>query len=65
MSVGRTTELTATSTQSFEDALQQGLKRAQDTLRNVKSCWVKEQEVLVGDPNQYKVTMKVTFVLDD
>lgn len=65
MSVARSTELTAMSTTGFEEALKEGLARAQETLRNVKSCWVKDQEVLVGDPNQYKVTMKVTFVLDD
>lgn len=65
MSVARSTELTAMSTTGFEEALEEGLARAQETLRNVKSCWVKDQEILIGDPNQYKVTMKVTFVLDD
>lgn len=65
MSVARSTELTAMSSTGFDDALQGGLERAQATLRNVKSCWIKDQEVIVGDPNQYKVTMKVTFVLDD
>jgi len=67
MSVARSTELTAMSSSSFEDALREGVERAKKTLRNVKSCWVKDQELLVGDggPDQYKVTMKVTFVLDD
>jgi len=47
--------------------LKEGVARAKKTLRNVKSCWVKDQELLVGEdgPDRYKVTMKVTFVLDD
>lgn len=67
MSVARSTELTAMSSSSFEDALKEGVARAKKTLRNVKSCWVKDQELLVSEngPDQYKVTMKVTFVLDD
>ncbi|MEJ7752618.1 MAG: dodecin family protein [Candidatus Limnocylindrales bacterium] len=67
MSVARNTEISATSSQSFEDAIKQGLSRATSTLRNVKSAWIKEQEVsLSGDQiSEYKVTMIVTFVLDD
>jgi len=67
MSVARNTEISATSSQSFEDAIKQGLSRATQTLRNVKSAWIKEQEVsLSGDQiSEYKVTMIVTFVLDD
>lgn len=67
MSVARTTELTALSTVGFDDALKEGVARAKKTLRNVKSCWVKDQELVVNDggKDQYKVTMKVTFVLDD
>ncbi len=67
MSVARNTEISATSSQSFEDAIRQGLSRATSTLRNVKSAWIKEQEVsLSGDQiSEYKVTMIVTFVLDD
>ena len=67
MSVARNTEISATSTQSFEDALRQGLARATKTLRNVRSAWIKEQEVTVkGDQiSEYKVVMMVTFVLDD
>lgn len=67
MSVARNTEISATSSQSFEDAIKQGLSRATSTLRNVKSAWIKEQEVeLEGDRiSTYKVTMIVTFVLDD
>ena len=67
MSVARNTEISATSTESFEDAIRQGLSRATKTLRNVKGAWIKEQEVeLEGDQIvTYKVTMVVTFVLDD
>jgi dodecin len=66
MSVARITEISATSEKSFEDAVQQGIQRATATLRNVKSAWIKEQEVQV-DGNRitsYKVTMKITFVLE-
>ena len=67
MSVARSTELTAMSPSSFEDALKEGVERAKKTLRNVKSCWIKDQELMVSEDgaDQYKVTMKVTFVLDD
>ncbi len=67
MSVARNTEISATSSQSFEDAVKQGLDRATRTLRNVKSAWIKEQEVNLanGQVSEYKVTMVVTFVLDD
>jgi hypothetical protein len=67
MSVARVTELSSTSEKSFEDAIQQGIARATKTLRNVRSAWIKEQEVQVqGDKiTSYKVIMKVTFVLED
>jgi flavin-binding protein dodecin len=65
--VARVTELSATSDTSFEDAVKIGLARATQTLRGVKSAWVKEQEVQVaedGSINGYKVNMLVTFVLE-
>lgn len=67
MSVARNTEISATSNQSFEDAIRQGLARATSTLRNVKSAWIKEQEVMLENDQiaVYKVVMVVTFVLDD
>ncbi|MCC6418575.1 MAG: dodecin domain-containing protein [Gemmataceae bacterium] len=67
MSVARITEISATSEKSFEDAIQQGITRATRTLRNVRSAWIKEQEVSIdGDRiKSYKVHMQVTFVLDD
>lgn len=67
MSVARVVEISATSTKSFEDAMQQGITRATKTLRNVKSAWIKEQEVRIEGERvtDYKVNMLVTFVLDD
>jgi dodecin len=67
MSVARITEISSTSEKSFEDAIQQGIARATKTLRNVRSAWVKEQEVNVeGDRIvSYKVNLMVTFVLED
>ncbi|MCC6801814.1 MAG: dodecin domain-containing protein [Anaerolineae bacterium] len=67
MSVARVIEISATSNQSFDDALRQGITRANKTLRNVKSAWVKEQRVNVenGSITSYQVNIMVTFVLDD
>ena len=67
MSVGRVTEITSTSTQSFEDAIRQGIARATSTLRNVTSAWIKEQQVRIDNGNivEFQVNMMITFVLDD
>ncbi len=67
MTLARVTELSATSDQSFEDAINQGIKRATSTLRNVQSAWVKDMNVLVEDGNitGYKVNLAITFVLED
>ena len=67
MSVARITEISASSTKSFDDAVQQGIQRATATLRNIRSAWIKEQEVQVENNRitAYKVTMKITFVLED
>jgi dodecin len=67
MSVAKVSEISSTSTKSFEDALTQGLARANKTLRNVRSAWVKEQQVRVnnGAITEYQVNMMVTFVIDD
>jgi dodecin len=66
MAVARVTEISATSTQSFEDAIRQGVDRANDTLRNVKSAWIKEQQVRLEGASitEYQVNMLITFVLD-
>ncbi|MEY8842655.1 dodecin family protein [Cribrihabitans sp. XS_ASV171] len=67
MSVARVTEISATSTQSFDDAVKQGIERASKTLRNVQSAWIKDSNVEVenGSVKAYRVNMAVTFVLDD
>ena len=67
MSVAKVSELSVTSTKSFEDAIQQGVARASKTLRNVRGAWIKEQHVRCenGKITEYQVNMMVTFVLDD
>ena len=66
MSVAHVTEISATSEQSFEDAIRQGIERATSTLRGVTSAWIKEQEVRIrdGKATEYKVNMLITFVLE-
>ena len=65
MSVAKITEISATSTKSFDDALKAGVKRANKTLKNVKSVWIKDQQADIknGKIAEYKVLLKVTFVL--
>ena len=67
MSVARVTEISASSTKSFEDAVRSGIKRAGKTLDNIKAAWIQEQSVVVeGDKvSEYRVNMKVSFVLKD
>lgn len=67
MSVARVTEISSRSSQSFEDAIQNGIKRATQTLRHVEGAWVKEHEVKIseGEITDYQVIMKVTFRLED
>ena len=66
MSVAKVTEIIAASTESFEDAVRKGISRANETLHNVRSAWVKDQELKVQDGaiREYRVTLKITFVLD-
>jgi len=65
MSVAKVTEIISSSTKSFDDAVSKGISRADKTLKNVKGAWVKEQKVMVDDGKitEYRVTMKVSFVL--
>lgn len=67
MSVARITEIISSSSKSFEDALEKGVERASETLKNVEGAWVKDQKVIVskGKIVEYRVVMKVTFVLTD
>lgn len=67
MSVAKITEISSTSTESFEKAVQDGIARAGKTLDNIQGAWIKEMHVDVdsGNVSRYRVTMKVTFVLND
>jgi len=67
MSVARTTEITSSSSKGFEDAIQKGIKRFSKTIDNAEGAWVKEQKVIIkdGTVSEYRVTMKVSFVLKD
>jgi dodecin len=67
MSIAKVSEISSTSTTSFEDAIREGIARADKTLRNVRSAWIKEQQVQVkgGSITEFRVNMLVTFVLDD
>ena len=67
MTVARITEISSVSEKSFQDAILQGVERANKTLKNVKGAWVKDQEVSIdnGKVVGYKVILKVTFILAD
>jgi len=67
MSVARVTEITASSTKSFEDATRVGIERANKTLQNVKGAWIQEQKLKIenGRIAEYRVNMKITFILKD
>lgn len=67
MSIARVTEITASSAKSFDDAVQEGLRRAAKTLDNIKGAWIQDQEVVAdgGAITEYRVHMKVTFVLNE
>lgn len=67
MSIVRTTEITASSSKSFEDAIKKGVKRYTKSIQNLESAWVKDQKVIIndGDISEYRVTMKVSFILND
>ena len=68
MSISRTTEVKSSSAISFDDAMKKGLARARKTLRNVKSAWIWNQEVILdgkGKITEYRVQMKITFMLDE
>lgn len=66
MSVARTSEISVISSDSFDAAIREGIDRANKTLRNVKSAWVKDQEVKIenGQITGYQVMLKITFVME-
>ena len=67
MAVAKVSEISSTSTTSFEDAIEQGIARAGKTIRNIRSAWIKEQQVRCdnGKIVEYQVNLLVTFVLDE
>lgn len=67
MSVAKVTEIIASSPKSFEDAVQMGIERANKTLDDVKEAWIKSQKVVVegGKITDYRVTLRVTFIIKD
>ena len=66
MSVAKISEISSSSTVSFDDAIRKGIERANKTLKNVQGAWVSEQKVIVKDGEivNYRVMMKITFVLE-
>ena len=68
MSIARVTEIKSSSTKSFDDAIKLGIARAQKTLTKVRSVWIENQEILLNKKDQiseYRVQMKVTFILEE
>ena len=65
MSVAKTSEITASSSKSFEDAVRHGIRKMSKTVDNIEGAWIKEQKVVVedGEVAAYRVTMKVTFIV--
>ena len=65
MSVAKTSEITASSSKSFEDAIQKGIKKMSETVKGIEGAWIKEQKVVIddGEVKAYRVTMKVTFIV--
>ena len=68
MSVAKVSEVISSSSNSFDEAISEGLSRANKTLKNVRSAWIKDQEVMLdgnGSIREYRVTLKLTFILED
>lgn len=66
MSIAKVTEVISSSEKSFDDAIEKGIERASKTVQNIKGAWVQDQNVLVSDGkiSEYRVTLKLTFVLN-
>ena len=67
MAIAKVTEIWSASTKSFDDAVRVGIERAAGTLQNIKSAWIQEQKAKIenGKITEYRVNMKVTFILKD
>ncbi|CAG7857555.1 hypothetical protein MCAMS1_02424 [biofilm metagenome] len=66
MTIAKVSEVTSSSTHSFEDAIQKGIERAGKTVRGIQGAWIQEQKVVVNNDKivEYRVNMKISFVLD-
>ena len=68
MSVAKVSEIIASSPKSFDDAIKIGVARAHKTLKNLKSAWIENQQIKLDDKGQiteYRVQLKITFIIDD
>jgi len=67
MSIAKVTEVISSSSKSFDDAVESGIKRASKTLKGITGAWVADQKVTVknGKIDEYRVVLKISFVLDD
>jgi len=67
MSVAKVTEIIASSSKSFDDAVVKGISRASKTIKNIRGAWIAQQKITVekGKITEFRVVMRVTFVLDD
>jgi len=67
MSIVRVTEISSSSNKGFDDAIEKGIKRAAKTIRNMEGAWVQDQKLVIkkGKITEYRVNMKISFVLDD
>ncbi len=66
MTIAKVSEVSSSSTKSFEDAINIGIERASKTIRGIQGAWIQEQKVVVdnGKIIEYRVNMKISFVLD-
>jgi len=68
VSVAKVIEITSASSKGFEDAIEQGIAKASETIDGIKGAWVSEQKVRIGDDGkieEFRVYMRLTFVLED
>lgn len=68
MTIAKVTEIIASSTTSFDDAIKMGVARAHKTLKNLKSAWIENQQIKLNDKGQiteYRVQLKITFILEE
>jgi dodecin len=66
MTIAKVSEITSSSTKSFDDAIEEGIQRASKTLRGIQGAWIQDQKVVINDGKivEYRVNMKISFVLD-